>query len=262
MKRGTDELKVDDNIVQSSGKMKLLKRLLVALFEAGHKVLIFSQFTTMLDIIEAWSEDIMSYRTFRIDGTVDQESRKTMIKDFNANADCRLFLLSTRAGGLGINLTSADTVILFDSDWNPQSDLQAMDRVHRIGQVRPVIVYRFVSKNTVESKILERANFKRRLEKVVIQKGAFKSLASSQIDALKDDLDDLDRILSADDAAEIDIMSKDDEIISDEDLSLILDRSSAAYEQHGKQGSTAFQSYTPAVNVENDSLATSQEPAR
>ncbi len=163
VKAGTDEYLVDAEIVTQSGKMMLLRRLLVALFDKGHKVLVFSQFTNMLDIIQAWAEDLMQWPTCRIDGSVAQEIRRKLIDDFNNYDICRLFLLSTRSGGLGINLTGADSVILFDSDWNPQQDLQAQDRVHRIGQTKPVIIYRLVSANTVESRILEKAGAKRRL---------------------------------------------------------------------------------------------------
>src|SRR5204862_5050471 len=123
----------------------------------------------------------------RIDGGVKQQDRRSQIRDFNEDPNVKLFLLSTRAGGQGINLASADTVILFDSDWNPQQDLQAQDRAHRIGQTNPVIVYRLATKGTVEQTLLEKADGKRRLEKLVIQKGKFKSLVSSN----KDDIEEL-----------------------------------------------------------------------
>jgi ATP-dependent DNA helicase len=137
---GTDTYLVDSSITNVSGKMLLLERLLPALFAEDHKVLIFSQFTTMLDIIEDWAAQVHDWQCCRIDGSVSQDIRQQQIKAFNTDKDVKLFLLSTRAGGLGINLTSADTVIIFDSDWNPQQDLQAQDRAHRIGQTR---VYRF-----------------------------------------------------------------------------------------------------------------------
>ena len=133
---GTDTYLVDSNITNVSGKMLLLERLLPALFADDHKVLIFSQFTTMLDIIEDWAAQVHDWQCCRIDGSVSQDIRQQQIKTFNTDKEVRLFLLSTRAGGLGINLTSADTVIIFDSDWNPQQDLQAQDRAHRIGQTR------------------------------------------------------------------------------------------------------------------------------
>merc|ERR1711988_291654 len=98
------------------------------------------------------------------------EDRQRQMDEFNTNPDVGVFLLSTRAGGLGINLVGADTVIIYDSDWNPQADLQAQDRCHRIGQTRPVMVYRFVTANTIDQKIVERAAAKRKLEKMVILK--------------------------------------------------------------------------------------------
>lgn len=133
---GTDTYLVDSSIVNVSGKMLILERLLPALFENNHKVLLFSQFTTMLDIIEDWATRLHGWNCCRIDGGVNQEERQQQIQAFNKNKEYKLFLLSTRAGGLGINLTAADTVIIYDSDWNPQQDLQAQDRAHRIGQTK------------------------------------------------------------------------------------------------------------------------------
>jgi ATP-dependent DNA helicase len=133
---GTDVYLVDESITNVSGKMLVLERLLPALFKDDHKVLIFSQFTTMLDIIQDWATELHQWECCRIDGGVSQEDRREQIKSFNTNKNVKLFLLSTRAGGLGINLTAADTVIIYDSDWNPQQDLQAQDRAHRIGQTR------------------------------------------------------------------------------------------------------------------------------
>jgi ATP-dependent DNA helicase len=170
---GTEEhLKEKDSkeVTEWSGKMLLLDRLLPALFSKGHKVLIFSQMTSMLDIICDWLEFDKKVTFCRIDGNVSLSDRQSQIEDFNTNPNTKVFLLSTRAGGLGINLTAADTVIIFDSDWNPQVDLQAQDRVHRIGQKKPVIIYRFVTANSIEKKILDRARSKRTLEKVVIHK--------------------------------------------------------------------------------------------
>ena len=158
-------------LVTSSGKMMLLDQLLTKLKRDGHRVLIFSQMVKMLDILG----DYMDYRGHsyqRLDGTIAAGPRRIAIDHFNApesNDFC--FLLSTRAGGLGINLMTADTVIIFDSDWNPQADLQAMARAHRIGQVKPVSVYRLVSKETIEEEILERARNKLMLEYLTIQQG-------------------------------------------------------------------------------------------
>ncbi|KAJ3343600.1 hypothetical protein HDU93_007481 [Gonapodya sp. JEL0774] len=156
-------------LVTNSGKMVLLDKLLTRLKEDGHRVLIFSQLVMMLNLLS----DYMSLRGFafqRLDGSIPSEARKRAIESFNApNSPDFAFLLSTRAGGLGINLETADTVILFDSDWNPQNDLQAMARAHRIGQTKHVNVYRFISKDTIEEDILERAKRKMVLEFALIK---------------------------------------------------------------------------------------------
>ncbi|ORX35357.1 putative transcription regulator [Kockovaella imperatae] len=156
------------SLVMNSGKMVLLDKLLTRLKEDGHRVLIFSQMVRLLDIIS----DYMSARGHvfqRLDGTVSSDIRKKSIEHFNAPGSPDFaFLLSTRAGGLGINLETADTVIIFDSDYNPQNDLQAMARAHRIGQQRHVSIYRFVTKGTIEEDILERAKRKMILEYAII----------------------------------------------------------------------------------------------
>jgi chromodomain-helicase-DNA-binding protein 1 len=158
-------------LITTSGKMMLLDRLLTKLKKDGHRVLIFSQMVHMLDILTDYLK-LRNYTYQRLDGTVPSSERKIAIDHFNApGSDDYCFLLSTRAGGLGINLMTADTVVLFDSDWNPQADLQAMARAHRIGQTRPVSVYRLVSKDTIEEEILERARNKRMLEFITIQRG-------------------------------------------------------------------------------------------
>lgn len=168
-----------ETIVEMSGKMKLLDRLLPKLNEGGHKVLIFSQMTKLLTILEDYLI-LREIRYCRIDGAVGMEDRQRQMDEFNTNPDVGVFLLSTRAGGLGINLVAADTVIIFDSDWNPQADLQAQDRCHRIGQKKPVLVYRLCASGTVEEKILERAANKRRLEKMVVSNGKFVNAGAVQ----------------------------------------------------------------------------------
>lgn len=164
-------LRIDESLVAQSGKMIILDQLLGALLKRHHRTLIFSQMTGMLDILEQFLE-LRGIKYCRIDGSTSQPDREEELSKFRAkNSKIPVFLLSTRAAGLGINLVAADTVIFYDSDWNPQMDLQAQDRVHRIGQERPVLIYRLVTADSVESKILERASSKRKLEKVVIHKG-------------------------------------------------------------------------------------------
>ncbi|KAK4789616.1 hypothetical protein SAY86_016920 [Trapa natans] len=159
-----------ERIILSSGKLVILDKLLVRLHETKHRVLIFSQMVRMLDIVAEY----MSLRGFqfqRLDGSTKAELRQQAMDHFNApGSDDFCFLLSTRAGGLGINLATADTVIIFDSDWNPQNDLQAMSRAHRIGQQEVVNIYRFVTSKSVEEDILERAKRKMVLDHLVIQK--------------------------------------------------------------------------------------------
>ncbi|SPQ20235.1 acd4b656-6f9d-4f37-b842-105e9d3cb291 [Thermothielavioides terrestris] len=220
---------VDESIVTASGKMLLLDRLLPELFKRGHKVLIFSQFKTQLDILEDYCTELRKWRVCRIDGGVSQEDRRAQIHEFNHNPRLKIFLLSTRAGGQGINLASADTVILFDSDWNPQQDLQAQDRAHRIGQTRPVIVYRLATKGTVEEELLMSADAKRRLEKLVIKKGGFRTMGQ-KID-MREDLDrETLRALLLKDGL-VYKFSGDKEVLSDEDLRVLCDRSDEAYER-------------------------------
>ncbi|XP_040600505.1 probable global transcription activator SNF2L1 isoform X10 [Mesocricetus auratus] len=173
----------DEHIVSNSGKMVALDKLLARIKEQGSRVLIFSQMTRLLDILEDYCM-WRGYEYCRLDGQTPHEEREDKflevellgqrgaIEAFNApNSSKFIFMLSTRAGGLGINLASADVVILYDSDWNPQVDLQAMDRAHRIGQKKPVRVFRLITDNTVEERIVERAEIKLRLDSIVIQQG-------------------------------------------------------------------------------------------
>ena len=222
-----DNTPVDETLVTESGKMLLLDRLLPELLRNGHKVLIFSQFKTQLDLLETYCSQLRDWPVCRIDGSVAQTDRQEQILSFDEpDSDVNIFLLSTRAGGQGINLAAADTVLLFDSDWNPQQDLQAQDRAHRIGQTRPVIVYRFATKGTVEQMLLEKADSKRRLEKLVIQKGRFRSVRGDT-DA---DFAELQRLLGKDDGEKIDTAAGKD-LLSDEDLTILTDRSDEAFER-------------------------------
>ncbi|KAK4410230.1 ATP-dependent DNA helicase DDM1 [Sesamum angolense] len=186
------------------------------------KVLIFSQWTKILDIMDYYFSE-KGFEVCRIDGRVNLAERRRQIEEFNdVDSNYRIFLLSTRAGGLGINLTAADTCILYDSDWNPQMDLQAMDRCHRIGQTKPVHVYRLATAQSVEGRVLKRAFSKLKLEHVVIGKGQFKLerskpegtdiMTEEELLALLHDKDDEeDKWIQTD--------------ISDEDLERVLDRS-------------------------------------
>ncbi|KAM3715807.1 Chromodomain-helicase-DNA-binding protein [Dirofilaria immitis] len=157
-------------LLKSSGKLILLDKLLCRLQETGHRVLIFSQMVMMLDIMQEYLQ-LRRFPSQRLDGSMRSDLRKAALDHFNApNSSDFCFLLSTRAGGLGINLATADTVIIFDSDWNPQNDLQAMSRAHRIGQKKQVNIYRLVTKASVEEEIVERAKRKLVLDHLIIQR--------------------------------------------------------------------------------------------
>lgn len=157
-------------LLKGSGKLVLLDKLLCRLRETGHRVLIFSQMVRMLDILAEYLQK-RHFPFQRLDGSIKGEIRKQALDHFNAEGSTDFcFLLSTRAGGLGINLATADTVIIFDSDWNPQNDLQAQARAHRIGQKNQVNIYRFVTARSVEEEIVERAKKKMVLDHLVIQR--------------------------------------------------------------------------------------------
>ncbi|CAH6719822.1 helicase Swr1p [[Candida] jaroonii] len=163
----------DKSLLQyDCGKLQMLDKLLQQLTSEGHRALIFTQMTKVLDILEQFL-NIHGYRYSRLDGSTKIEDRQLLTEKFNRDPKIPVFILSSRSGGLGINLTGADTVIFYDSDWNPAMDKQCQDRCHRIGQSRDVHIYRFVSEHTIESNILRKANQKRQLDNVVIQEGDF-----------------------------------------------------------------------------------------
>uniref|UniRef100_A0AAR2K130 Chromodomain-helicase-DNA-binding protein 1-like n=1 Tax=Pygocentrus nattereri TaxID=42514 RepID=A0AAR2K130_PYGNA len=173
-----EPFEMGEHLVEASGKLSLLDTMLAYLLVGGHRVLLFSQMTRMLDILQ----DYLEYRGYsyeRLDGSVRGEERNLAIKNFSTK-DVFIFLLSTRAGGVGMNLTAADTVIFVDSDFNPQNDLQAAARAHRIGQTRAVKVIRLLGRDTVEEIIYSRAVSKLRLTSTVIEEGRFSLLEQPQ----------------------------------------------------------------------------------
>ncbi|XP_048465107.1 lymphoid-specific helicase [Rhincodon typus] len=197
----TQEFKIDEELVKSSGKFLILDRMLPELRRRGHK-----------------------------------------INNFNSDPEVFIFLLSTRAGGLGINLTAADTVVIYDSDWNPQADLQAQDRCHRIGQTKPVVVYRLVTANTIDEKIVEKATAKRRLEKMVIHKNKFKG-GKSGLNQSRSCLDstELMELLKSRDHERV-VKGSTDQVISDGELQILMDRSDL-----GKQRKLGIKTQTDKV---------------
>jgi len=219
--------KADEILVQASGKMQLLDRILTEVLknQSGHQVLIFSQMTRMLDILE----DYLGWRGYsfrRLDGTIAAADRMQAMKEFQSSETAiDVFLLSTRAGGLGVNLTRADTVIIFDSDWNPHMDLQAQDRAHRIGQTKTVMVYRLATAATVEEKVLHAAKQKLKLEQLVVSKGKFKDIGqkTNKDDKLQES--ELNDLLSFDPSKSA--LGKTSKVITDDELLMVLDRSGA-----------------------------------
>ncbi|KAM9534974.1 chromodomain-helicase-DNA-binding protein 5-like isoform 4-T4 [Salvelinus alpinus] len=176
-----------NQLVKSSGKLTLLQKMLKKLKDEGHRVLIFSQMTKMLDLLEDFLE-YEGYKYERIDGSITGGLRQEAIDRFNApGAQQFCFLLSTRAGGLGINLATADTVVIYDSDWNPHNDIQAFSRAHRIGQNKKVMIYRFVTRASVEERITQVAKRKMMLTHLVVRPG----LGSKTGSMSKQELDDI-----------------------------------------------------------------------
>lgn len=233
-------------LIQSSGKMVLLDKLLPKLKEGGHKVLIFSQMIRCLDILEDYLVQ-KRYLFERIDGRVRGNMRQAAIDRFSKpDSDRFIFLLCTRAGGLGINLTAADTCIIFDSDWNPQNDLQAQARCHRIGQSKAVKVYRLITRNSYEREMFDKASMKLGLDKAVLQSmRADKDAVNAQQPLTKTEIEDLLR------KGAYGAIMEDDESSSkfcEEDIEMILKRRTKVIQiESGVKGSTfAKASFTVA----------------
>ncbi|KAH8702492.1 putative RSC complex subunit [Talaromyces proteolyticus] len=173
--RGTNDL-----IWRTAGKFELLDRVLPKFKATGHRVLLFFQMTQIMNIMEDFLR-LKGLKYLRLDGSTKSDDRSELLKLFNdPNSDYFCFLLSTRAGGLGLNLQTADTVIIYDSDWNPHQDLQAQDRAHRIGQKNEVRILRLITSNSVEEKILGRAQFKLDMDGKVIQAGKFDNKSTNE----------------------------------------------------------------------------------
>ena len=154
------------------GKLQELAGLLRRLHDGGHKVVLFAQMSRVLDVLESFA-NMHRFTYLRLDGATRVDQRQILVERFNRDPRVFLFLSTTRSGGFGINLTGADTVVFYDSDWNPAVDAQAQDRCHRIGQTRPVTIYRLVTECTVEENILKKARQKKALNRLVIKEGSF-----------------------------------------------------------------------------------------
>ncbi|KAF3769655.1 hypothetical protein M406DRAFT_96496 [Cryphonectria parasitica EP155] len=205
----------NDLLWRTCGKFELLDRILPKYQATGHRVLMFFQMTAIMDIMEDFLR-LRNIQFLRLDGTTKSDERSDLLYEFNRpDSPYFMFLLSTRAGGLGLNLQTADTVIIYDSDWNPHQDLQAQDRAHRIGQKNEVRILRLISSNSVEEKILERARYKLDMDGKVIQAGRFDHKSSeTERDAM------LRTLLESADLAE----AGEQEEMDDEELNMILAR--------------------------------------
>ncbi|TKS68369.1 SWI/SNF-related matrix-associated actin-dependent regulator of chromatin subfamily A member 5 [Collichthys lucidus] len=240
----------DLHLVVNSGKMVVLDKLLPKMKQQGSRVLIFSQMTRMLDILE----DYCMWRNYgycRLDGQTPHEERQISINAYNEpNSSKFIFMLSTRAGGLGINLATADVVILYDSDWNPQVDLQAMDRAHRIGQQKQVRVFRFITENTVEERIVERAEMKLRLDSIVIQQGRLVDPSANKLGK--------DEMLSIIRHGATHVFASKESEITDDDIDAILERGERKTmemkEKMSTLGESTLRNFT--MDTENSSVYT------
>ncbi|KAF8796833.1 Chromodomain-helicase-DNA-binding protein 4 like protein [Argiope bruennichi] len=232
------------SLIKACGKLLLLQKMLRKLNEEGHRVLIFSQMTKMLDILEDFLE-AEYYKYERIDGGITGAQRQEAIDRFNApGAPQFAFLLSTRAGGLGINLATADTVIIYDSDWNPHNDIQAFSRAHRIGQSNKVMIYRFVTRASVEERITQVAKKKMMLTHLVVRPG----LGSRSNTMSKQELDDILRFgtedLFKDDGDKEDEIHYDNKAIEE-----LLDRTQEGIEQKELWANDYLSSFKVAAYV-------------
>ncbi|CAL2041348.1 unnamed protein product [Caenorhabditis brenneri] len=196
-------------LMRVAGKLELLDRILPKLKATGHRVLMFFQMTKMMDIFE----DFLHFRQYtylRLDGSTKPDERGDLLSLYNApDSEYFLFMLSTRAGGLGLNLQTADTVIIFDSDWNPHQDMQAQDRAHRIGQKKEVRVLRLITANSVEEKMLAVARYKLNVDEKVIQAGKFDQRSTGAERKLM-----LERIIQADEEEDEEEVVPDDETVN------------------------------------------------
>jgi hypothetical protein len=269
-----DELKVDENdpteiiedgdprmvkawherLIQSSGKLVLVNKLLPKLKADGHKVLIFSQMVMVLNILEEYCEGA-GIDIERLDGQIHGMERQAAIDRFcEKDSTCHVFLLSTRAGGVGINLIAADTVIIFDSDWNPQNDIQAQARCHRIGQTKSVKIYRLITTNSFETEMFERASMKLGLEQAVM--GDFGSKAKKAFSA-----SELEGLLKK---GAYGLLNDDDESarqFSEMDIDDILKQSSRVVTVDGPASSSLLRSKrTSFASVDSDKSIAYDDP--
>ena len=237
-------------MTKASGKLVLLAKMLAKLKETGHRVLIFSQMTKMLDLLEDFL-DGCGYKYERIDGSITGTLRQDAIDRFNTDgAEQFVFLLSTRAGGLGINLYTADTVVIYDSDWNPHNDIQALSRAHRIGQKNKVMIYRFVTRNTVEERVTQVAKKKMMLTHLVVQPGMS---GGSKSNLSKKEIDDILKFGTEELFTEDKEGEGDDDIVYDaKAIESLLDRSQEGIEEKESWANEYLSSFKVATYQTKD----------
>lgn len=239
-------------MTKACGKLVLLAKMLKKLKDTGHRVLIFSQMTKMLDLLEDFL-DGENYKYERIDGSITGNLRQEAIDRFNQDgAEQFCFLLSTRAGGLGINLYTADTVVIYDSDWNPHNDIQALSRAHRIGQKNKVMIYRFVTQGTVEERVTQVAKKKMMLTHLVVQSGmgGKANLSKKEIDdILKFGTEDL---FDESEPIDEDGHFKNDIVYDDKAVEALLDRSQEGIEEKEEWANEYLSSFKVATYQTKD----------
>ncbi|PNS21528.1 Helicase swr1 [Sphaceloma murrayae] len=244
------------------GKLQRLAVLLRDLTDRGSRALIFTQMTSVLDILERFL-NIHGYKYMRLDGSTRIEQRQDMMERFNRDDRIDVFILSSRSGGVGMNLTGADSVIFYDLDWNPQMDKQCQDRAHRIGQTRDVHIYKMVSEHTIEVNILKKSNQKRMLDEVVIQEGDFTTDFFNKSEDPMDnyETDDfagaaVDRVLGLDRKDDVSkVLAAAEEVVDVEaakaqQKEAFLDDADFDFDKYGKTLTSG--TVTPAARVESD----------
>lgn len=249
-----EEEPVDERIITDSGKMKVFDQLTEQLLARGHKILVFSQFTSTLDVLTEWCE-FRKLRYCMLIGSMGISERQEMIDAFNSPEGPSIFLITTRAGGTGINLTAADSVIIFDSDWNPQQDKQAIDRSHRIGQKNPCVIYRLISTNTMEEMLVRVASDKKRLDEMVIQAGDYSGFSADKKAA---DIDKtfLREIMTGQSDYEA---HEGIEEISPELMEILLDRSDECYKAHRDKTASLPKSIEVLIQDKSDKPQTIED---
>ena len=245
-------------MTKACGKLTLMSKMMKKLKATGHRVLVFSQMTKMLDLLEDFLEG-EGYKYERIDGGITGSLRQEAIDRFNApDAEQFCFLLSTRAGGLGINLYTADTVIIYDSDWNPHNDIQALSRAHRIGQKNKVMIYRFVTRNSVEEKVTQVAKKKMMLTHLVVQPGM-----GGKANLSKNEIDDILKFgtqeLFNEEEGEEEGESKNDIVYDDAAIEKLLDRSQEGIEEKESWANDYLSSFKVATYQTKEQGAPEEE---